>query len=302
METGAAVCDGLLKGFFSVADAMLGDRHVPATERATAGTVESLRGLLESWPVAFEAALSGAKGGVAVLLSLQDALRMAEVLSGQPVASTSALDTATAGILTELAEPGLGSAVNVLAQQRGGGPSGVEQVRVHMPGAAGAEELARRLGGAFHQATFRYSVEGGAQGAGAVLFASSLAAHEEAVPQADAGARVTLSQEELGDILGGFDAAVAAERTGTMQNNLDMILDIRLVATARLGRVELPISEILNFGPGSIIEIGHLVDEPVDLLVNDKLIARGDVVVVDERFGLRITEIVSARERIESLG
>lgn len=83
--------------------------------------------------------------------------------------------------------------------------------------------------------------------------------------------------------------------------NLDMVLDIRLVATARLGRVDMPISEILALGPGSIIEVGHLVDEPVELLINDKLIARGDVVVVDEKFGLRITEIVSPRERIESL-
>jgi len=50
-----------------------------------------------------------------------------------------------------------------------------------------------------------------------------------------------------------------------------------------------------------VIEVGHLVDEPIELLINDKLIARGDVVVVDEKFGLRITEIVSTKERIESL-
>jgi flagellar motor switch protein FliN/FliY len=80
-----------------------------------------------------------------------------------------------------------------------------------------------------------------------------------------------------------------------------MVLDIQLVAMARLGRIEMPIGEILNLGPGSIIEVGHLVDEPVDLFVNNKLIARGDVVVVDEKLGLRITEIISPRERIESL-
>ena len=80
-----------------------------------------------------------------------------------------------------------------------------------------------------------------------------------------------------------------------------MVLDIKLVATARLGRVEMPIDEILALGQGSVIEVGHLVDEPIELLVNDKLIARGDVVVVEEKFGLRITEIVSPRERIESL-
>lgn len=83
--------------------------------------------------------------------------------------------------------------------------------------------------------------------------------------------------------------------------NLDMVLDIGLTATARLGRIEMPIQQILSLGPGSIIEVGHLVDEPVELLVNGKLIARGDVVVIDEKFGLRITEIISTRDRIESL-
>lgn len=86
-----------------------------------------------------------------------------------------------------------------------------------------------------------------------------------------------------------------------MPSNMDMILDIRLMATARLGRIEMPIADILALGPGSIFEVGRAVDEPIDLLVNDKLIARGDVVVVDEKFGIRITEIVSTRERIESL-
>ena len=63
----------------------------------------------------------------------------------------------------------------------------------------------------------------------------------------------------------------------------------------------MPIAEVLSLGPGSIIEVGHLVDDPIELLVNDKLVARGDVVVVDEKFGLRITEIISREERIESL-
>lgn len=83
--------------------------------------------------------------------------------------------------------------------------------------------------------------------------------------------------------------------------NLDMVLDIRMPVTARLGGVEMPISDILALGPGSIIDVGHMVDEPVDLLVNDKLIARGEVVVVEEKFGIRITEIVSRQERIKSL-
>lgn len=102
------------------------------------------------------------------------------------------------------------------------------------------------------------------------------------------------------------EPAVEPERAASPEpagqpGNLEMVLDIGLTATARLGRIEMPIKDVLSLGPGSIIEVGHLVDEPVELLVNGKLIARGDVVVIDEKFGLRITEIISTRERIESL-
>lgn len=83
--------------------------------------------------------------------------------------------------------------------------------------------------------------------------------------------------------------------------NLDLIFDIDLMVVAKLGEVEMPLSEILKLGPGSILEVSKLVDEPIDLLVNNRLVARGDVVVVDEKFGVRIVEVVSARERIESL-
>jgi flagellar motor switch protein FliN/FliY len=83
--------------------------------------------------------------------------------------------------------------------------------------------------------------------------------------------------------------------------NIDRVLDITLVATARLGRVEMSIGDILNLGPGSIIDVGRMIDEPVDLLVNEKLIARGDVVVIEEKFGIRITEIITPEQRIETL-
>ena len=83
--------------------------------------------------------------------------------------------------------------------------------------------------------------------------------------------------------------------------NLGLILDVELSLVARLGQVEMPIREVLALGPGSIIEVGRSVEEPVELLVNEKLIARGEVVVVDEKFGLRITEIVSPTERVRSL-
>jgi len=85
------------------------------------------------------------------------------------------------------------------------------------------------------------------------------------------------------------------------KDNLGLVLDISLKAVARLGCVDMPIGEILKLGPGSVIEIDRLVDEPVDLLINNRLVARGEVVTIDEKFALRVTEIVSREERIKSL-
>jgi flagellar motor switch protein FliN len=83
--------------------------------------------------------------------------------------------------------------------------------------------------------------------------------------------------------------------------NIDLILDIQLKLAARLGQVEMPVGEILKLVPGSVIDIDRFVDEPIELLVNDRLIARGEIVVVQENFGIRITEIVSQKDRIKSL-
>jgi flagellar motor switch protein FliN/FliY len=83
--------------------------------------------------------------------------------------------------------------------------------------------------------------------------------------------------------------------------NLDIIMDIPLKVTVELGRTKLPIKEILDLGAGSIVELDKLAGEPVDILVNGKLIAKGEVVVIDESFGVRITDIVSKMERINKV-
>lgn len=80
--------------------------------------------------------------------------------------------------------------------------------------------------------------------------------------------------------------------------NIDLIMDVPLELTVELGRTKMQIKEILDLGPGSIVELDKLAGEPVDVLVNGKLIAKGEVVVIDESFGIRITNIVSQMERI----
>ena len=98
---------------------------------------------------------------------------------------------------------------------------------------------------------------------------------------------------------------------GTAQGNepaphekchLDLVLDIPLDVAVELGRVKMLVDDVLQLGQGSIIELDKPVGERLEIYVNDKLIARGEVVVANEKFGVRVTDIVSAVERVESLG
>ena len=86
------------------------------------------------------------------------------------------------------------------------------------------------------------------------------------------------------------------------QNSMDLLLDVDLDLSVELGRANVPVREILQLGSGSIVELNKLAGDSVDVLVNGRLIARGEVVVVDENFGVRITEILSPSDRISRLG
>jgi len=83
--------------------------------------------------------------------------------------------------------------------------------------------------------------------------------------------------------------------------NLDMLMDIPLQVTVELGRTQRSVKEILELSPGSIIELDKLAGEPVDILVNNRPVARGEVVVIDENFGVRVTDIISKSDRINKL-
>ena len=76
------------------------------------------------------------------------------------------------------------------------------------------------------------------------------------------------------------------------QENIGLIMDVPLEVTVELGRTTKSISDILNFAPGTIIELNRIAGEPIDVLVNGKFVARGEVVVIEENFGIRVTEII----------
>ena len=83
--------------------------------------------------------------------------------------------------------------------------------------------------------------------------------------------------------------------------NLDFILDIPLKVTVELGRTQVVIKDLLQLGQGSVLELDKLAGEPLEILVNGKLVAKGEVVVVNEKFGIRLTDIISPVDRIETL-
>lgn len=83
--------------------------------------------------------------------------------------------------------------------------------------------------------------------------------------------------------------------------NLQLILDIPLRVTVELGRTKMAVNELLNLGQGSVIELNKLAGEAMEVFVNDKMIARGEAVVVNEKFGVRLTDIISTKERVEQL-
>lgn len=93
-----------------------------------------------------------------------------------------------------------------------------------------------------------------------------------------------------------------ASRVDTTRRELDFILDIPLDVSAELGRTRLLINELLQLGQGSVVELDKLAGEALEVYVNGKLVARGEAVVINEKFGVRLTDIISPIERVKQLG
>ena len=86
---------------------------------------------------------------------------------------------------------------------------------------------------------------------------------------------------------------------GGQEMNLNLILDVAVTLALEVGRAKMSVRELLQLAPGAIVELDRLAGEPLDVLVNGVRIARGEVVVVDDKFGIRLTDVVSATERME---
>ncbi len=106
---------------------------------------------------------------------------------------------------------------------------------------------------------------------------------------------VQASMQNVADAAGGVaDAASAAKEPRT----LDFILDVTLQVTVEVGRARMTIQDLLQLGQGSVVELEKLAGEPLDIYVNGKHVARGEAVIVNEKFGVRLTDIISPEDRV----
>jgi len=109
-----------------------------------------------------------------------------------------------------------------------------------------------------------------------------------------------MTTPNLGKIEGGLGQNQSTP-TQDGVHSLDFILDIPLKVTVELGRTRMSVRDILQLVQGSVVELSKFAGEPLEVLVNDRLVARGEVVTVNEKFGIRLTDILSPMERIEQL-
>lgn len=109
-----------------------------------------------------------------------------------------------------------------------------------------------------------------------------------------------MTEKQMDTEIPKFEEFSEDKKTGTARD-IDFLLDVPLDVTVELGRSRMLIKDLLQLGQGSVVELEKLAGEPMEILVNNRLIARGEVVVVNEKFGVRLTDIVSPVERIRQL-
>lgn len=133
--------------------------------------------------------------------------------------------------------------------------------------------------------------------------AAETAATQETDPWAEAMAEQAAAQAAVQPAAKQpvFEQFTHAQSSDGARHDIDLILDIPVQLTVELGRTRVPIKQVLSMAQGSVIELDGLAGEPMDLMVNGCLIAQGEVVVVNEKFGIRITDIVTPSERIRRL-
>jgi flagellar motor switch protein FliN/FliY len=128
------------------------------------------------------------------------------------------------------------------------------------------------------------------------------ALNEQNAANADVEGTFSQAQEVRAPNPAVFEQFSGAGTRAPTRNDIDLVLDIPVQLTVELGRTKLPIRNLLQLAQGSVVELDGLAGEPMDVLVNGCLIAQGEVVVVNEKFGIRLTDVITPSERMKRLG
>jgi flagellar motor switch protein FliN len=130
----------------------------------------------------------------------------------------------------------------------------------------------------------------------------SAALNEQNAANADVDGAFAAAQEPRTANPAVFEQFSGSGARAATRNDIDLVLDIPVQLTVELGRTKLPIRNLLQLAQGSVVELDGLAGEPMDVLVNGCLIAQGEVVVVNEKFGIRLTDVITPGERMKRLG
>jgi flagellar motor switch protein FliN len=221
---------------------------------------------------ALAAALSGALAAAGVLVTLRVSGASLETADASPTAAAAALGTDAVAFAVTL-HRAAGERLRLVV---GAPPELVVTLGAGAPGSAGAGSAAER----------------------AANLAARVAARRDPADDTSRPAAAGLSANPV--LFPQLDPPPAS--SPRHERGVDLILDVTLQVRVELGSTRMTVEEVLNLAPGSVVELDRLAGEPVDIVINDRLIARGEVVVVEENFGVRVTEIVSPRHRAMALG
>ncbi len=215
----------------------------------------------------------GLKGSVWLAISAEDAAVLLEMFTGEKAQTSGALDEMQTEALTELVRQWAGLAATQLKPAFGEVSVEVSAESSLPPGLVAARLLRTALGDRCLAVRVDMDPELFA------MFDRRRTPRAQLVPEPTSAGLEQLMRE----------------------GNLDLLLEVELGVTLRFGSRRAPLREVLELSPGAVLELNREIQEPVDLLLNDRVIARGDVVVVDGNYGLHISEVISPEQRLRSL-
>lgn len=309
-----ALANGIAEGLGQTLSSLLGrDAQIHTQGVQTSGGRNFLSGIQGSWLVTLLQGLGGFPGPALLLTGEKDSAIIADLLIGQD--GTNVPDKVTELHLSAFSEvlQQLTDVLNSGIQQYAGSKAGYKVKSTEAKEVGAMETLFTPLGSPLAVVSFALAVPGlftgemwlclpdlaAARLANPAGIPTAAQAPAE-VPVQPSGVPMNTQMHAGGTSMQQFEKEFSGS-THPAGGNIGLLLDVPLKLTVELGRTTKLVKEILALAPGSVVELDKLAGEAVDILVNEKPIAKGEVVVIDENFGVRITEILNPEERLTAV-